>query len=92
GKQAVYFFNPADLNRINRSNFRNIYLIIPDDSLNLYRKSGIWNNLVPIRKYQITNTTMITPPISKIDAYKSPVILPAVQNITINGRIYLFRQ
>jgi len=92
GKQAVYFFNPKDISKINTDNFRNIYLIIPDDSLSLYRKSGILSNMVPVRKYQIANTTLNASPISKADAYNAPVVLPTVQNITISGKIYIYRK
>lgn len=46
-KQAIYFFNPKDLSKINLNNFSNIYFIIPDNNLDLYRDSNILEKLTP---------------------------------------------
>lgn len=53
GKQAVYFFNPADLEKINKNSFDNIYFIIPDSNLELYFQSEISKKLEYEKDYSI---------------------------------------
>jgi hypothetical protein len=52
GKQAIYFFNPYDLGKIDRSKFENIYLISSVSELSLYEKI----NKKEIKRYTIENT------------------------------------
>jgi hypothetical protein len=92
GKQAVYFFNPKDISKIDVSKFRNVYLIIPNNSLALYAKSGLTNHLVPIKKFEINNDILDAGLINKTEAYKLPIILPTVQKVTIDGKIYIYRK
>jgi hypothetical protein len=52
GKQAVYFFNPYDLGKIERSKFENVYLISSASELSLYEKI----NKKEIKRYTLENT------------------------------------
>jgi hypothetical protein len=52
GKQAVYFFNPYDLEKIDRSKFEDVYLISSASELPLYEKI----DKKEIKRYIIENT------------------------------------
>lgn len=54
-KQAVYFFNPEDLNKVNKKDFENIYLIT---SLN---EEGLYENIdkEKIKDYEINNNIIL---------------------------------
>ncbi len=64
-KQAVYFFNPKDYSKIDKTNFRKIYLLTSEKELPLYK-----NNLPlkKIKKIIITNYL--------IQPSKDPLTLP----------------
>lgn len=91
GKQAVYFFNPKDLAKIDLKKFDSVYFIIPDNSLDLYRKGGILKNLVPIKDYKIDNETLTIKTGEKQEMFGAPIELPDGQNVTIYGKIYLLK-
>ncbi len=92
GKQAVYFFNPNDLAKIDRSKFSNIYFIIPNDDLETYRQSGLLARLVPVKNYQIATTALEATPTEPQQAFASPVKLPAMENLAVYGKIYMLKQ
>ena len=92
GKQAVYFFNPSDLQKIDLSVFQKVYLIVPDDNIGLYQNSGLLAKMSPVKDYQITAAALDAPPVSKSDAYAAPVALPVLQNIVTDGKIYLYQK
>lgn len=52
GKNTVYFFNPADLNKINTKPFENVYLVIPENKLDNY--SDILDRFVPVKTFAFT--------------------------------------
>jgi len=81
-KQAVYFFNPKDLDKIDKTKFSKIYFIIPDGSLEFYAKSGLFGRLAPQNDYVITN---------KVLPASSAIRLPKAQDITVHGKIYLLQ-
>ncbi len=90
GKQAVYFFNPNDLTKINLKQFHAIYLIIPDFNIDSYRKNGIFGRLIPMRDYKI-QTSMLDIQTNKQELYNTPIELPDNTNVTTYGKIYLLR-
>jgi hypothetical protein len=92
GKQAVYFFNPADLDKIDKSKFSNIYLVIPDQNLAGYLKYELMEKLVAIKNYEISNNTLDTENSDANVTWNSPVQLPAIQKNITYGKIYLLRK
>jgi len=90
GKQAVYFFNPKDLQKIDTQKFSNVYLIIPDESLALYEKSNLLENLVFQKNYQFTKNYLLIPDLKKTGGFSQ--VLPLKSQKTTNGKIYLLKQ
>ncbi len=76
GKNAVYFFNPNDFEKIDTSEFQNIYLITSDDEKELY--SDLEKN--KIKDYTITNS-IITPS-------REPLAQPSISEIQTSGSVY----
>lgn len=84
GKQAVYFFNPDDLGKINPKNFQKIFLIIPEESLVNYQKT-IWiKKIVPIEKYTLENDTL-----NQENPKASPLTALSWKKKITQGKIYL---
>ena len=84
--QAVYFFNPQDLEKIDRSKFSAVYWIIPNDNLDFYSKNNLIEKLEPIENYFIENRT-----IGKISVNEN-LFLPQAETHLILGKIYLLKQ
>ncbi len=91
-KQAVYFFNPEDLKKIDLTKFNKVYLIIPDDNLNAYEKSGLLANLITTKSYSLENLALNETDRTRKEIYTSPVIVPSYLKNYIYGKIYLLRQ
>jgi hypothetical protein len=89
GKQAVYFFNPTDLEKIDQKKFTNIYLIVPDESLALYEKSGLLGNLIFQKNYQLKKTKLIIPDLKKVGGLS--LELPMKSISVTSGKIYLLK-
>lgn len=79
GKQAVYFFNPMDIGKIDRFKFSQVYFIIPDENIDLYKKSGLYSKLKIEEDYSIRNN---------IIDISSRFDLPEKRDIIITGKIY----
>jgi hypothetical protein len=79
-KQAVYFFNPEDLEKIDLSSFSKVYFIIPDKNMTLYEESNLKDRLVFVEDYFIEN--------SLLSAEKYSPLLPIYQKNYIYGKIY----
>lgn len=88
-KQAVYFFNPKDLSKIDRNKFSAIYFIIPDTKLDFYRSSGILENLIAVKDYSINNPMLTIETGEKQEMFAASIELPSMQNSEIYGKIYL---
>jgi len=82
GKQAVYFFNPKDLDRINLTEFKHIYFIIPDKNIDFYKKSELYSRLKIKESYTINNNILDTS--NRFD-------LPVKRDIITTGKIYLLK-
>lgn len=81
-KQAVYFFNPEDINKIDLGKFSHVYFIIPDQSLDFWKKFPIMGKLALKKEYQIDSTAFNSSEITSSD-------LPIIQAQTIHGGIYV---
>jgi len=88
GKQAVYFFNPKDLAKINLNKFTGVYFIIPDEKIDFYLENGLRDELFPAREYTIENQVLDGIIINKQDARQSLIELPLIKNVLIKGKIY----
>lgn len=88
GKQAVYFINPADLDKINLNRFNHIYFIIPDQNFDWYTQSGLAARLDVVKNYRIQTTYLGTETGQKSDPYHQPVGFPLMENILTYGKIY----
>ncbi|MFZ5982437.1 MAG: hypothetical protein ACOYS2_02625, partial [Patescibacteria group bacterium] len=81
-KQAVYFFNPEDLERLDLDKFPRVFFLIPDSNLDFYQKSGLLKRMVLQSAYQLELETLRnTDEIRRVN-------LPARENSLINGGIY----
>lgn len=89
GKQAAYFFNPNDLNKIDLKKWNTVYFIIPDNNLETYKQSGILRKLRAVEDYTISVPTLDVLRIDKKNAFASAVTLPERQTTTVYGKIYM---
>ncbi|MFZ2976097.1 MAG: glycosyltransferase family 39 protein [Candidatus Moraniibacteriota bacterium] len=85
GLQAVYFFNPQDLEKIDLKKFSAVYFIIPNDNLDFYSKNNLIDRLEPTGNYFIENRT-----IGKI-SLSEKLVLPETETHLILGKIYLLK-
>ena len=86
GKQAVYFFNPEDAAKIDRTRFQNIYLVIPEESWKLYKESSLASQLVFEKDYTISTEIFDTDAQKKDKIEK--VSLLQLKSITTYGKIF----
>lgn len=92
GLQAVYFFNPEDLAKIDLSKFSAVYFIIPDTEIELYQKSGIFGKMEIVKDYRIENETLKVAIGKKRDLYSAPFELPQNTKTVTYGKVYLLNQ
>ncbi|MFA7209293.1 MAG: hypothetical protein WC120_03320 [Parcubacteria group bacterium] len=92
GKQAVYFFNPKDLDKLDYKRFSSVYFIIPDDKLDFYRSSGLLKRLSAVKNYEIKTDMLDIVTGEKQEMYGAAIRLPENKNITVHGKIYLLRE
>jgi hypothetical protein len=90
GKQAIYFFNPADLSKLDLKKFANVYLIIPDENLALYAKFSLAEKLIPHKDYQLERKYLLVPDLAKNSGFFQE--LPIETQSVTKGKIYLLRQ
>lgn len=91
GKQAVYFFNPADLEKLDAKKFSNVYLVISDEKSEFYQKSGLWEKFSTKDSYSLKNTLLDSPIGEKRQTLLSRVDLPEKREIQAQGKIYLLK-
>ncbi len=85
GLQAVYFFNPDDLEKIDLEKFSAVYFIIPNDNLDFYSKNNLIDRLEPVENYFIENITLEKTSLSE------KLVLPKSETHLILGKIYLLK-
>ncbi len=76
-QQAIYFFNPEDISKIDKSKFNKIYLITSDEEFDLYNKKL---SLEKVSNYTIVNQI--------IEPTKKPLQFPRFTIIETTGNIY----
>ena len=79
-KQAIYFFNPEDYSKIDKSTFDKVYLIVSKDEIDLYDKKL---SLEKVKDYTIKNHL--------IEPTKEPLYFPEFTVTETNGIIYEVR-
>lgn len=92
GKQAVYFLNPADLDKLSIHNYPEVYFIVPDSRLDFYAESGLLARMEPVKSYMLENNFLQSDIFDKDAARRSPVVLPDEQKITVSGKIYMLKK
>ena len=90
GKQAVYFFNPQDLAKINLSKFSHVYLIAPDTNLAFYQKEHFLDRFSAQKSYTIERTFLST--FNPKETPNSPFGLPQKREELVQGKIYLLNK
>ena len=90
GKNAVYFFNPQDLAKIDTKKFSNVYLIIPNASLAFYQKDNFLNRFSAQKNYALTRAFLAT--FDPEEVPDAPLSLPQKTENTTNGKIYLLNK
>ncbi len=88
GLQAVYFFNPKDLDKINKKKFTGIYFIIPDNKIEFYQKADLFKRLAPIKDYSFSLKSLDVLLANKETLYASSIRLPEEKEIIVTGKIY----
>ncbi len=88
--QAVYFFNPNDLGKIDLKKFTKVYFIIPNKSLSLYAESGLLDKLTPQKDYELDRKYLLVPDLSKDSSFFQE--LPLKYQSATKGKIYLLKQ
>jgi hypothetical protein len=87
-KQAVYFFNPDDLSKIDLAHFKNIYLIIPDSNINFYKSAPFFKKLNPVDDYVLENESLDILPFKR-SLFFQYAKLPLFRKNYVYGKIYL---
>ena len=88
GKQAVYFFNPNDLGRIDTQKFSAVYLIAPDANFDFYVASGMLSKFSLVKEYKIENTLLDIKTGKKNEIYQVPLEFPQEQKTITYGKIF----
>jgi hypothetical protein len=78
-KQAVYFFNPADFDKIKKERFDNIYLVTPDEN---YER---WLADLNIKSPEIIDTYSLT--YQRMEITADPSYIPSTVVKTTKGKI-----
>jgi len=84
-KQAVYFFNVNDLNKINLDHYQKVYFIISDENLDFYAESGLIAKLTPKQDYYLEKEVLI------VQESKWQLNLPTRQKIAVFGKLYEYQ-
>lgn len=78
-KNAVYFFNPKDAEKIDKNKFEKIYLLVSNQSLEFFVQALGKDNLVYIKDYSIKNEKL-----SDFNGF----FLPEKERYEIKGKIF----
>lgn len=82
GVDAVYFFNPADINKPGWNNSRPTMLIVSQENLRTYLDSEIGSQLKPVTDYSLTTTRLGTERRWLLWSF------PARESMTVHGQIF----
>jgi hypothetical protein len=81
-KNAVYFFNPQDIKKIDRAKFSKIYLITPNQNISAYANAIGKENMLYVRDY-----SMETKKLSNLNDEQDP-FLPEKEDYKAGGKIF----
>lgn len=81
-KNAVYFFNPKDLEKIDLQKFDNVYLITPENRLHNYTQSSLGKKIEEYKDY-----TIKTKRLKVLKNNQKLAVLPPVETFEISGKI-----
>jgi len=84
GKNAVYFFNNQDFNKLDLDKFEKVYLMAPASKANYYLNSTIGNRLSPVNNYSFTFPKLN---MGQKDPLKK-VIFPEKKEFLVTGKIF----
>jgi len=87
-KNAVYFFNPQDLEKINLAKFEKIYIITSEENVSFYQTSKIGKNLKPVSDYQLSQLVLGNEQKTKKELLESPVDFLRIDYLTTKGNIF----
>lgn len=90
-KQAVYFFNPNDFDKLDLKKFDRVYFIIPDNNLEFYKNSSFFPRLEPSQTYVLENSALNIFSAKKSILLSTPIELPQYQKNYVYGKIYLLK-
>lgn len=82
-ENAVYFFNPDDLAKINRDKFSKVFLIVSDDNVSFYEDSSMGNNLIDYKDYSISTSRL-----EKKTKDDNSFLPPKFEKIEVTGKIF----
>lgn len=85
-KNAVYFFNPNDLEKIDTGNFEKIYLIVPQKNMNFYTDSTIGSRIEYVKNYSIVTQQL------DISNQDQNIFLPPGKAVRIEGTIFKIKK
>lgn len=78
GKNAVYFFNPEDYARLDRSRFEHVYLLATEDSLGRYA-TAFSNDLLPVEVVSFSYPALTAP---------TPYRFPVASTVTSDAILF----
>jgi hypothetical protein len=84
GKNAVYFFNPYDFDKIDRKVFSKIYLVVSNENIQTYSEFFSPSEMEFVRNYSLETERIFTYGNKKV----FPLILPEKQTIKVQGKIF----
>jgi len=87
-KNAVYFFNPEDLRKIDLNKFEKVYIITPEENVSFYQESEIGKNLKLVSNYQVNPWILENNQQSKKEILENEADLPSIIQLTVEGKIF----
>lgn len=85
GKNAVYFFNTNDLQKLDLNKFKNVYLLAPDNKVSFYMNSTIGSRLELKNDYSLN--------FSKLNIGKNDIFsFPEKKEIFVSGKIFIIKK
>jgi hypothetical protein len=84
GKNAVYFFNPQDLEKLQLDKFSNVYLVVSNSQLSRYFSSPIGNRLMTFGSYNFVSLKLNV----QQGSLREIISLPAKEKISVSGKVF----
>ncbi|MFA6183625.1 MAG: hypothetical protein WC682_00815 [Parcubacteria group bacterium] len=78
-KNAVYFFNPQDLAKIDKEKYNKVFLITPQSNIDYYKKTVLGENMLFIKEYSLSSDVLTS---------DNSYTLPQKETRVVNGSIF----